>query len=350
MTAIVTSRNQLPSLSFAAGPGCVPIDLDRLVGTRLLIQASSGGGKSYCLRWLLEQTHGRIQQFVLDWEGEFASLRERFAYVLAGQDGDVPADPRTAGLLCRRLLELSASAVLDLSELPPEDRQCFARGFLHELMHVPRSLWRPLLVAIDEAHHLAPEKGEGEAVSKPAVVALCTQGRKRGYAAVLATQRIAKVTNNALAELLNVLIGRPASSLTCGAPGMRWALTRHNASSSSNWSRASSSHGVRRWRVSPCWCAPDRCRPRIHSQAGSPRRCRPRPRRSAPCWASSAICRPRPRQTWTTWSRPAAASPSSSARSAICPLRCARRSSSNVSRCRPSTRGQCIAWSCWWPP
>jgi uncharacterized protein len=207
MTAIATSRNQLPSLSFAAGPGCVPIDLDRLVGTRLLIQASSGGGKSYCLRWLLEQTHGRIQQFVLDWEGEFASLRERFAYVLAGQDGDVPADPRTAGLLCRRLLELSASAVLDLSELPPEDRQCFARGFLHELMHVPRSLWRPLLVAIDEAHHLAPEKGEGEAVSKPAVVALCTQGRKRGYAAVLATQRIAKVTNNALAELLNVLIG-----------------------------------------------------------------------------------------------------------------------------------------------
>src|SRR5947209_1091375 len=207
MTTIATSRNQLPSLSFAAGLDCVPIDLDRLVGTRLLIQTNSGGGKSYCLRWLLEQTHGRIQQFVLDWEGEFASLRERFAYVLAGQDGDVPADPRTAGLLCRRLLELSASAVLDLSELPPEDRQCFARGFLHELMHVPRSLWRPLLAAIDEAHHLAPEKGEGEAVSKPAVVALCTQGRKRGYAAVLATQRIAKVTNNALAELLNVLIG-----------------------------------------------------------------------------------------------------------------------------------------------
>ena len=66
MTAIATSRNQLPSLSFAAGPGCVPIDLDRLVGTRLLIQTNSGGGKSYCLRWLLEQTHGQIQQFVLD--------------------------------------------------------------------------------------------------------------------------------------------------------------------------------------------------------------------------------------------------------------------------------------------
>src|SRR5919199_1458544 len=144
MAAMVTTRSQLPSLSFAACPGRVPIDLDGLVATRLLIQANSGAGKSWAVRWLLERTHGRIQQFVLDWEGEFASLRERFAYVPAGQDGDVPADPRTAGLLCRRLLELSASAVLDLSGLQPEDRRRFAQGFLHELMHVPRSLWRPL--------------------------------------------------------------------------------------------------------------------------------------------------------------------------------------------------------------
>ncbi len=208
VSRVESSSDELPVLSFVPGPGHVALDLDRLVATRLLIQASSGGGKSYGLRWLLEQTHGRIQQFVLDWEGEFASLRERFAYVLAGQDvGEAPADPRTAGLLCRRLLELGASAVLDLSELQPEDRQRFAQGFLHELMHVPRSLWRPLLVAIDEAHYLAPEKGELEAVSKADVVALCTQGRKRGFAAVLATQRIAKVSNNALADLLNVLIG-----------------------------------------------------------------------------------------------------------------------------------------------
>ena len=74
-----SKEERLPSLSFTPGPDCVPIDLDRLVATRLLIQASSGGGKSFALRWLLEQTHGRIQQFVLDWEGEFASLRERFA-------------------------------------------------------------------------------------------------------------------------------------------------------------------------------------------------------------------------------------------------------------------------------
>lgn len=52
--ALTAMASRLPSLSFAAGPGCVPIDLDRLVATRLLIQASSGSGKSWTLRWLLE--------------------------------------------------------------------------------------------------------------------------------------------------------------------------------------------------------------------------------------------------------------------------------------------------------
>ncbi len=38
----------------------VTVDLDRLVASRMLIQASSGGGKSWALRYLLEQTFGQI--------------------------------------------------------------------------------------------------------------------------------------------------------------------------------------------------------------------------------------------------------------------------------------------------
>lgn len=189
------------------GGGTLALDLGRLVSSRLLVQAQSGGGKSWALRALLEGTHGLIQQLVFDWEGEFGSLRERFGYVLAGQDGDVPAAPETAAALCRRLLELHASAVLDLSALRVEGRQAFVGAFLDALMGVERALWRPLLVVIDEAHLVCPEVGQGEAASRQSVIDLCTLGRKRGFCAVLATQRIAKVSNNALAELGNVLIG-----------------------------------------------------------------------------------------------------------------------------------------------
>src|SRR4051812_48871266 len=100
----------------------VDCDLDRLVNTRLLVQANSGAGKSWALRRLLEQTHGRIQQLVIDPEGEFASLREKFDYVLAArQGGETLADPRTAKLLAERLLELGVSAILDIYELKPHE-------------------------------------------------------------------------------------------------------------------------------------------------------------------------------------------------------------------------------------
>jgi hypothetical protein len=200
--------SKVPVLSYTPKAGGVAVDLDRLIATRLLLQANSGGGKSRAIRQLLEETHGRVQHLVLDPEGEFSSLREVFPYVLAGKEGDVPATPKTAKVLCRKLMELGASAVLDLYELSQDDRRAFVRLFLTELMALPRALWRPVLVVIDEAHIFCPERGAGEAQSTEAVISLCTQGRKRGFCAALATQRISKLHKDAAAELLNKLVGR----------------------------------------------------------------------------------------------------------------------------------------------
>src|SRR3982074_607486 len=92
-------------------------DLDILLTTRALIQANSGGGKSYLLRRLCEQLFGKVQVIVIDPEGEFATLREKSGYVLVGKGGDTPADVRSADLLARRLLELNASAVCDIYDM-----------------------------------------------------------------------------------------------------------------------------------------------------------------------------------------------------------------------------------------
>ncbi len=53
------------------------IDLQKLLETRLLVQAQSGGGKSWCLRRLLEQTAPHVQQLVLDPEGEYPARAVR---------------------------------------------------------------------------------------------------------------------------------------------------------------------------------------------------------------------------------------------------------------------------------
>ena len=184
----------------------VSIHIPSLIKTRLLLQANSGGGKSWTLRRILEQSFGQVQHLVIDPEGEFASLREQFDYILAGRGGDTPAEPRSAKLLARRLLELRTSAVIDIYELKAHERIRFVRLFLEALVDAPKALWHPVLVVVDEAHVYAPQKGEAESLG--AVIDLATRGRKRGFCAVLATQRLAKLHKDAAAELNNKLIGR----------------------------------------------------------------------------------------------------------------------------------------------
>src|SRR5437763_192774 len=84
--------------------GKLECDVSSLVDTRLLIQANSGGGKSWLLRLIAERAG--IQTVVLDNEGEFASLREAVDMLLVGAGGELPATPQHAALLARRLLEI----------------------------------------------------------------------------------------------------------------------------------------------------------------------------------------------------------------------------------------------------
>lgn len=190
-----------------SGKRPVYLDLKILRKTRMLITANSGGGKSYLLRLLAELLFPHIQVIIIDPEGEFATLREKLDYVLVGKGGEAVADVRTAELLAHRLLEHRISAICDIFEMKPEARHEWIRVFVEALMEAPKKLWRRCIVIIDEAHKYVPEKGQGESVAAGAILDLCTRGRKRGYCAILASQRHAKVSKSATAELLNRLVG-----------------------------------------------------------------------------------------------------------------------------------------------
>lgn len=192
----------------SAGAQKVSLDLDVLLRTRLLIQANSGGGKSWLLRRLAEQLFGKIPVILIDPEGEFASLREHYGYVLVGKGGETPADTRSAALVAHKLLELRASAVCDIYELKPQTRHLWVKLFLEALVDAPKSLWRPTVVIVDESHVYAPEKGQGESEAYGAMSDLVTRGRKRGFCPIFATQRLAKLSKNISAEMLNRLVGQ----------------------------------------------------------------------------------------------------------------------------------------------
>src|ERR1700684_2496919 len=73
-------------LGMVAERGAAPVpgmvDVEELLATRLLVQGNSGSGKSHLLRRLLEQSAPWVQQAVIDPEGDFVTLAERFGHVV----------------------------------------------------------------------------------------------------------------------------------------------------------------------------------------------------------------------------------------------------------------------------
>jgi hypothetical protein len=186
-----------------AGEQPLELDLDRLVGSHLGIVANAGGGKSGLIRRLLEQTHGRIQHIILDIEDEFYSLRERFDYVIAGGDGDAPATVDNAAALARGALEHGFSLICQLNDLGGEGAREFVHAFLSAMLMAPRDLWRPCLIVIDETQRFDADS----------IRMLTERGRKRGFTAVLASQRLPKIDANIRGDLNNWIMGRVGQSL-----------------------------------------------------------------------------------------------------------------------------------------
>ncbi len=190
--------------------GPVGLDLARLIDGRLLIQGTSGAGKSWTLRRLLEQTHETIQQVIVDPEGELRSLGEAFGHLRL--DG-AALDGAALALAARRVREHRLSVLLDLSDVDREGQMKAVASFLAALVEAPREHWHPVLVAIDEAHLFAPFGGQSSAataVRKAAIGAvtdLMSRGRKRGLCGILATQRLARLAKSVASEVHNFLIG-----------------------------------------------------------------------------------------------------------------------------------------------
>lgn len=182
-------------------------NIAKLILTRLLICANSGGGKSWLIRLMAELLFGVMPVIIFDIEGEFVTLRDKFDFILVGPGGETPADCRSAKLVIEKILELRASAVIDLSELSIPERHRYVRIAAEAAMNVPKHLWRPTAFFFDEAHEFCPENGKGSSEAKSAVLAFATKGRKRQFLAVFATQRVHKLALDCRAELLNRMVG-----------------------------------------------------------------------------------------------------------------------------------------------
>lgn len=184
----------------------ISIDLQSLLETKLLLEADSGSGKSWTIRKLAEECSGSVQQIIIDPEGEFVTLREKYPFALVNKTGgDLPLSIRYAEALAHKILETGISVIIDLYEFKQHEREQFVKLFIEALMNAPKSMRHSCFVYLDEAQLFCPE--DKRAISTAAVIDLCTRGRKRGLCAILATLRISILNKSAAAQCKNKLMG-----------------------------------------------------------------------------------------------------------------------------------------------
>ncbi|MCB8878990.1 ATP-binding protein [Acidisoma cellulosilytica] len=186
------------------------MDLEELLATRLLVQGNSGSGKSHLLRRLMEQSAPWVQQAVIDPEGDFVTLADRFGHLVIDAEAHTEHGLQLAG---ERARMHRVSTVLNLEGLDAENQMRRAAAFLGGLFDVSRDHWYPMLVVVDEAQLFAPAvagevSDEARKLSLGAMTNLMCRGRKRGLAGIIATQRLAKLAKNVAAEASNFLMGR----------------------------------------------------------------------------------------------------------------------------------------------
>ncbi|EPE61049.1 AAA ATPase [Exiguobacterium sp. S17] len=191
--------------------GALHLDLDRLLAGRLLIQGSSGAGKSRTLRRIIEEAFDYTTIAIVDPEGEFENLARHIGATTI-RAVELTADGLTAAAARSRHHRLSIH--IDLTDLDPDQRIIKAAAFFAGLIGAPRDDWdHTVLVCIDEGHLLAPHvagsarDAEARRLGVATLTDLCARGRKRGLAPVIATQRLAKLSTSVVSELQNVLVG-----------------------------------------------------------------------------------------------------------------------------------------------
>ncbi|MEO9337243.1 ATP-binding protein [Mesorhizobium sp. SB112] len=190
------------------GPAAM-LDLEELLATRLLVQGNSGSGKSHLLRRLLEQSAPWVQQCVIDPEGDFVTLADKFGHVVV----DAARTEQELTRIAARIRQHRVSVILNLEGLDVEQQMRCAAAFLGGMFDAERDHWYPVLVVVDEAQLFAPSvagevSDEARKLSLGAMTNLMCRGRKRGLAGVIATQRLAKLAKNVAAEASNFLMGR----------------------------------------------------------------------------------------------------------------------------------------------
>ena len=185
-----------------------------LIDRGLAILGMRGSGKSWTAGVVAEELASKgIPFIVIDLMGEYYSLREKFPVLIAALGTPKYADikgvtPDQAGAIAESVVKSGISLILDLKYGTMLERFAFLAPFLEALYHTEESLKRPLVLIIDEAHRITPEKGviklrEVQKFQRKVeywVYETGATGRHYGIGFVVVARRVAEISKMTLTQ------------------------------------------------------------------------------------------------------------------------------------------------------
>ncbi len=176
-----------------------------LVTGRTCIIAQSGAGKSWTIAVLCEQLcRYHIGFCIIDTEGEYFSLKDRFELTWIGADDECDYDiERVDNLkeILRDSMHSGIPVIYDVSEVEMTEKVSRLADILYDLATEER---KPYLLIVEEADKFIPQSRD----SIKKIEEISRRGRKRGLGLMVATQRPAIVTKNVLSQCNNQIIGK----------------------------------------------------------------------------------------------------------------------------------------------
>ncbi len=184
------------------------LDLQELITGRTLLCSISRWGKTWTARRVVEQVFGRTGIIIIDVEGEYATLRDKFPLLIIGKD--IPLVPESAEFLADQILEHDLSAIIDGSDpqLDIAAFQEFLARFIDRFIAMETKMRKPYLWILEEADELAPETGIARSICLNQIRKIVKKGGKRGIGVMVLTQRPAFVSKFVISQCPNKLIGR----------------------------------------------------------------------------------------------------------------------------------------------
>lgn len=187
------------------------LNVESIVTGRTFIASITRWGKSWTTRKIIECCFGHAGIIIIDPEGEYSSLREKFPFLIIGKD--IPLQLETAEFMAERALESKINVIIDTSMVEDEEiAKEYINLFLRKFFFLETTLRQPYLIVVEEAEDFAGEKGIGSQTCLGIMINIVKKGGKRGIGAMFIAHRPAWVSKGVLSQCSNKAIGKIEST------------------------------------------------------------------------------------------------------------------------------------------